>query len=400
MGRSEEMEKRIFKKNGKAVSLLGFGCMRLPRVCPDKQDIDYAAAEKMVDLAYAQGVNYFDTAYMYHDGLSEGFIGHALKKYPRDSYYLADKMPGCMGIVHSVADAERIFAEQCKRCGVDYFDFYLLHSINTIDDYEKTYVESGVLDYLLEQKAAGRIRYLGFSFHGTPDTFDYLLQKRDWDFVQIQLNYLDWDARNARRLYESADAKGVQCIIMEPVKGGTLVSLCDESVKILKEADPLHSTASWAIRFAASLPNVLTVLSGMTTMEQVTDNLATIGDFHPLTDSEALILKKAVSAYLEKGPIPCTGCRYCMDCPSGVDIPKIFSVYNACAVSGNLPIATGQDGEDLAAKAKAFLDAYAEIPENAQAHHCVSCLACEQHCPQGIEIHNRLFDISQMASSV
>lgn len=394
------METRIFKGNGKPVSLLGFGCMRLPRISPEKQDVDYETAQKMVDLAYAQGVNYFDTAYMYHDGLSEGFIGHALKKYPRESYYLADKMPGCMGIVHTLADAKRIFAEQLDRCGVDYFDFYLLHSINCIADYEKTYLETGALDYLLSEKEAGRIRYLGFSFHGDTEAFEYMMNARQWDFAQIQLNYLDWDARSARKLYESAEAHGVQLIIMEPVKGGTLVSLCDESVKILKDADPDHSTASWAIRFAASLPNVLTVLSGMSNVEQVEDNLATIGDFRPLNETEGLVLKEAVAAYLAKGPVPCTGCRYCMDCPSGVDIPKVFSVYNACAVEGNLPISTGKDDSDLKTKAEAFLKAYREIPESAQAHNCVSCLACEQHCPQGIEIHQRLFDISQMAMSL
>ena len=303
------METRIYKKTGKPISLLGFGCMRLPRLNDEKPDIDISTAESMIDRAYARGVNYFDTAYMYHEGMSETFLGHALKKYPRESFYLADKMPGCMGIVHSLEDGKRIFAEQLQRCGVDYFDFYLLHNAASIAHFEETYLKTGVLDYLLEEKAAGRIRNLGFSFHGNLKNFEYLMQARKWDFAQIQLNYLDWDGQGAGKLYACAVAHDVPVIVMEPVKGGTLVSLCDEAVNILHAADPQHSVASWAIRFAASLPGVLTVLSGMSTPAQVEDNLATVGAFQPLSEAEREVLQNAVSAYLAKRAVPCTGCR-------------------------------------------------------------------------------------------
>lgn len=389
------METRIYKKTGKPISLLGFGCMRLPRLNDEKPDIDISTAESMIDRAYAQGVNYFDTAYMYHEGMSETFLGHALKKYPRESFYLADKMPGCMGIVHSLEDGKRIFAEQLQRCGVDYFDFYLLHNVASIAHFEETYLKTGVLDYLLEEKAAGRIRNLGFSFHGNLETFEYLMQARKWDFAQIQLNYLDWDGQGAGKLYACAVAHDVPVIVMEPVKGGTLVSLCDEAVNILHAADPQHSVASWAIRFAASLPGVLTVLSGMSTPAQVEDNLATVGAFQPLSEAEREVLQNAVSAYLAKRAVPCTGCRYCMDCPAGVDIPRVFSVYNTCAVKSLLPNATQDEAERLE-KTAAFQKAYAEIPESAQAHNCVSCLACEQHCPQGIQIHQLMAEISKL----
>ena len=387
------MTTRTYQRNGSMVSLLGFGCMRLPRLYPDKQDIDYDKAQEMIDYAYSHGVNYYDTAYVYHEGKSEVFIGEALKKYPRESFYLADKMPG-WAIQNGADGAKKIFEEQLSRCQVNYFDFYLLHSLGDRKNYETTYAESGVLTYLDGEKAAGRIRNLGFSFHGSVDFFAYLMEQRKWDFAQIQLNYLDWEGQNAKKLYELAEQYGVQLIIMEPVRGGSLVSLCDESIEILKKAKPDKSAASWAIRFAATPADVLCVLSGMTTMEHVTDNVATIENFIPLEDDEYAVLSEAVAAYLNKGTISCTGCRYCMECPSGVDIPGIFAVYNKCAASGNLPVSLRQNDSAYQKKLRAFQEAFESIPASARPDQCISCGKCVEHCPQSIKIPERMKEIA------
>jgi predicted aldo/keto reductase-like oxidoreductase len=387
------MIKRVTRKTGDSLSLLGFGCMRFPKIQKDKQDIDYAAAQEMIDYAYSHGVNYYDTAYPYHEGMSETFVGHALKKYPRESFYLADKMPSWL--LNSLEDGKRIFEEQLKKCQVDYFDFYLCHSIGgSVKEFENRYEKTGVLSYLREEKARGRIRHLGFSFHGVPEVLEELADRHEWDFIQIQLNYLDWDMQNAKRQYEILEKRGIPCVVMEPVRGGSLCSLCEEAVSLLKTEQPERSLASWAIRFAASLPNVMTVLSGMSTLEQVEDNVNTMTDFEPLTDCERSVLGEAVAVYLKTGTIPCTGCRYCMDCPSGVDIPAVFAAYNRCASAGRLPLSTA-DREN----AGYFREAYESLPEAARADRCVGCEACMQHCPQRIKIPSHMQEIVQLASN-
>lgn len=384
---------RNYKKTGESISLLGFGCMRLPKLFEDKQDIDDGKGREMIDYAYSHGINYFDTAYPYHEGMSETFIGGALKKYPRESFFLADKMP--TWLLNSLEDGERIFAEQLQKCQVEYFDFYLCHAIGeSVEEFIERYENTGVLDFLRRQKAAGRIRHLGFSFHGVPNVLEKIADRHEWDFVQIQLNYLDWDMQNAKKQYEILGKRGIPCIVMEPVRGGSLCRLCEESVRLLKTQQPKKSLASWAIRFAASLPNVMTVLSGMSTLEQVQDNVKTMADFEPLTDSERAVLGKAVAAYLQTGTIPCTGCRYCMDCPSGVDIPKVFAVYNQCAAENHLPLSL-----DSRENAHIFLEAYHSIPESARAENCVACGKCMQHCPQRIKIPNRMREIAELATN-
>lgn len=390
------MEQRTDKKTGRKVSLLGYGCMRLPRLYAEKQDIDGEAAQKLIDYAYAHGVNYFDTAYPYHEGMSETFVGRALQKYPRESFFLADKMPGWL--IKTPEDGPRIFEEQLKKCRVDYFDFYLCHSIEKAESFRKTYEETGILEYLQKQKENGRIRHLGFSFHGLPDQLELLADRHPWDFVQLQLNYYDWDFQDAKRQYRILEERGIPCIVMEPVRGGSLNTLCPESLRILKAAEPECSVASWAIRFAASLPNVLTVLSGMSAMEQVEDNVKTMTDFRPLRREDYATLRRAVQEYGKAGTIPCTGCRYCMDCPAGVDIPKVFRVYNECASEKHLPVSLGSASAE-AENAAAFSAAYRAIPPENRADHCVNCKKCMQHCPQKIQIPDRMADIARMAAS-
>ncbi|MDR1949451.1 MAG: aldo/keto reductase [Spirochaetaceae bacterium] len=388
------MEKRSYKKTGEAVSLLGFGMMRLPVLEAGKPDINYDLGQKMVDYAVAHGVNYFDTAYPYHEGKSEPFTGHALSKYKRDSFFLASKMPTWE--LKDRDSAPRLLSTQLNRLRMDYIDFYLCHALGSFEDYTAKYEKLGAINYLEEQKKKGIIRKLGFSFHGEVSDLEKLTERREWDFVQIQANYLDWDAQNAKRLYEITEEKNIPCIIMEPVRGGMLATLNEESLAILKAAEPGQSAASWALRFAASLPNVFTVLSGMSTMEQVEDNVKTLEGFKALTEGDYRTLQKALAVFLNTGSVPCTGCRYCMDCPSGVDIPGVFAVYNKCAAAHQIPVSFG-DSETVRKSAAYFAAAYREIPEKSRAHNCVTCNICMEHCPQGIKIPDQMKSITRMA---
>ena len=309
-------------------------------------------------------------------------------------------MPGWMVGEGGVPKAKEIFEDQLKKCGVDYFDFYLLHALGPKEPFDQSYVNDGVLDYLDQEKAAGRIRNLGFSFHGSVEFFEYLIKFRKWDFCQIQLNYMDWDNQNAKELYRLSVEYGVQLIIMEPVRGGSLVSLCDEAVNILKTAEPDRSIASWAIRFAASLPNVLCVLSGMSNMKQVEDNCATMTDFKPLDDNDNAVLAKAIAAYNRAGTIPCTACRYCFECPKKIQIPEIFAVYNTAAAENRLPMSLGHTDEELSAYKAAFLADYDAIPEEAQAHNCINCGKCKELCPQSIDIPRKLHEIAGLVNRI
>lgn len=372
---------RNYKDTDDKVSLLGFGCMRLPKIDPEKSDIDKEKAQQMIDYAYEHGVNYFDTAYPYHEGKSELFIGEALKKYPRESYHLVSKMP--VWLVEKPEDTLKYFEEQLKKCQTEYFDYYLCHALN--HDRLEIIKKNGIFDTLKKEKEAGRIKHLGFSFHGTIEMLEEIVKAFDWDFTQIQLNYYDWDMQNAKREYEILEENGLPVIVMEPVRGGALNTLCPEGIKMLKEADAEATPASWAIRFAASLPNVLTVLSGMTTMEHVKDNVHTMMDFKPLTEGERELLFKVADVYKKSKTVPCTGCRYCMDCPAGVDIPAVFKVYNGYAVT-----------EDKAQ----FLADYDALGDSKQAHHCVACRKCCSQCPQSIDIPARMEEIKALAKKL
>lgn len=368
------VDKRKFKDD--EISLLGLGTMRLPCKTPLKREanpmIDYEDAQRLVDIAYENGVNYYDTAYMYHVGKSEKFIGTALKKYPRESYRLADKLP--IWMCPKQSDMEKVFKKQLERTGHDYFDFYLLHSLNK-ENFDKC-EKFKAYDFLMKKKEEGKIRNIGFSFHGTIEDLERIVSAYEWDFAQIQMNYLDWKDQNAQRQYEILTEAGIPVIVMEPVRGGKLADCGDEINDMFKSNEPEKSIASWAIGFVASHPNVLTILSGMNSDEQLYDNLDTLTDFTPFDDKKLNICFNAAAMLNKNDIIPCTGCDYCSDCPKGVKISSIFSVYNK-AKTGDLSIDE--------AKAE-----YNGIEVNAS--ECVNCGKCKEHCPQSIDIPSWMND--------
>jgi Predicted oxidoreductases of the aldo/keto reductase family len=379
------MEKR--KYLDKDVSLLGYGLMRLPRASDTSFDIDYAAAEKLIDHAMANGINYFDMAYTYAG--SESFAGQVLSKYPRDSYYLATKCPPWK--LKTADDFERIFNEQLKSCKTDYFDFYLVHNFaqemkraDGNDEYFKHFEEIGMYEMLQRKKAEGKVRYIGFSFHGTPALLENIVDKYAWDFAQLQINYIDWAATDAKSQYEILTAHNIPVTIMEPLRGGALAMLSDEAAKALKEARPEDSLASWGIRYAASFPNVLTVLSGMNEIEQLDDNIATMTGFEPLTEQETALLYEAAAIYNRSGSIACTGCSYCLPCPAGVNIPRIFSIYNHYKlVKFRIPFDNG----------------YSSLDKKEKASSCIQCGLCAQKCPQHLLIPDYMKEIAEFAGT-
>ncbi|MCM1115876.1 MAG: aldo/keto reductase [Clostridium sp.] len=366
------VDKRKFKNT--EVSLLGLGTMRLPCKTPLKREanpmINYEKGQELVDLAYSKGVNYYDTAYMYHVGKSEKFIGTALKKYPRESYFLADKLP--IWMCPKKSDMEKVFQKQLTRTGMDYFDFYLLHSLNK-ENFEKCEA-FGAYEFLEKKREEGKIKNIGFSFHGTIEDLKRIVSAHTWDFAQIQMNYLDWKNQNAEEQYQILTDAGIPVIVMEPVRGGKLADVSPEIETMFKNAKPDHSVASWAISFVASHPNVITILSGMNSNEQMLDNLNTLTDFKPFDETEMNICRNAAAIMNESNIIPCTGCDYCADCPKSVKISSIFSVYNK--------VMTEELSNDQGK------EAYSKIDVKADA--CVNCGKCASHCPQSIKIPSLL----------
>ena len=369
------MNKRIFRNTSKAISLLGMGGMRFPTL--ENGDIDVQKATEIIDYAYENGVNYYDTAYMYHGGKSEAFMGNALSKYPRESYYLTDKMP--IWMADTPADAEKIFEEQLVKCNVDYFDFYLCHALDS-ENFDRL-VEFKTVDFLLEKKKEGKIKHLGFSFHDTPEVLEQILKAYPWEFCQLQLNYFDWDYQDARTQYELCIKYGVQVVVMEPVRGGTLADLGEKANAFLKSVNPDRSIASWAIRYAMQGDNILTVLSGMSTIEQVKDNIATASGTVELTEEETEALSKALEEFKKSKMIPCTGCNYCDGCPVGIDIRNMFRIYNADAFSNS------KNG---------FKKAYRELEEQHRADKCIKCGKCAKVCPQSIDIPAEMENICRI----
>ena len=357
------MQYKKFKSSAK-LSMLGMGAMRLPVVGGDQGNIDYEKAKAIIDRAYQGGVNYYDTAYIYHNGKSEEFLGKALAEYPRESYYVADKFN-----LQAEPDYKKQFPEQLSRLNMEYIDFYLIHGIQ--DAWMDQFLECGALRYFDELKKQGKIRNLGFSFHASPDSLRKLLKIYPWDFVQIQLNYLDWYYGDAKELYEILEEAEIPIMIMEPVRGGKLANLTPEAESILKEADPEASIASWALRFVMSRPQVQVVLSGMSNLEQMEDNLHIFSETACLTEEEEALVKKAADEFRSKVGVGCTACRYCTpNCPIGLDIPKILSLYNDVKLVNEEWRAT-------------FADA---MPEGKRPEDCIGCGACTGHCPQSLDV--------------
>lgn len=364
------MEKRKLEKLGIEASLLGFGCMRFPVTADGK--IDEPEAERMLDKAIAAGVNYIDTAYPYHNGDSEPFVGKVLKKYDRHSFYLATKLP-CWKVA-SREDAEKLFEEQLERLQTDYIDFYLMHALGG-DSFRKM-AELGVVECLEQLKAEGRIKYLGFSFHDSYEAFEEILCYRDWDFCQIQLNYMDADSQAGLKGYRLAEERNVPLVIMEPVKGGSLAAFAEDITGKFRALDPEASVASFALRWVGSLPNVKVVLSGMSTMEQVEDNLKTFMNFRSLSDEEAKTIDDIVALIRSRVQNGCTACRYCMPCPAGVDIPGNFRVWNTYHMYQNYNMVKNSWEKNLG--------------DEKQAKNCIKCGKCEKACPQKLHIREDL----------
>ena len=366
-----EMTKRKLGNIASGVSLLGYGLMRLPlKDRRNQAEIDKEKAQELIDRAMAGGVNYYDTAWVYHQGMSERFAGEALKKYPRESYNLADKMP--VWEVKSLDDAKRIFQEQLDRCQVDYFDFYLLHSLN--GGAWPNVRDLGALEYARKMREEGKVKYLGFSFHGDNKDLAVIADEGGWDFAQIQLNYFDWDDYS-REQYEILTSHNIPVIVMEPLKGGELANLQPKTLEMLTNARPGTTGAQWAFEFIASLPNVLTILSGMTYMEHVEENLKTFSPIEPLGEEGKELLAKVKEFMKEEGKIPCTTCRYCTPCPAGVAIPDIFKMYNNYRSSLIKWMSQRE---------------YFQLDKGARADACVECGACLKKCPQKINIPEEL----------
>ncbi len=364
------MEKRKLEKLGIETSLLGFGCMRFPVTKEGK--IDEAEAEKMIDKAIAAGVNYIDTAYPYHNGESEPFVGRVLKKYPRESFYLATKLPVWM--VETKEDIERIFAEQLERLQTDYIDFYLLHAMDA--DRIRKMREVGYLEVLEKLRSEGKIKYIGFSFHDSYEVFEDILNERDWDFCQIQLNYMDAEEQAGLRGYALAAERGIPVVVMEPIKGGSLASFAEDITGMFKDMDKEASVASFALRWVGSLPGVKVILSGMSSMEQVEDNLKTFISFKALSEEEKNTIDKVVEVLNSRVQNGCTGCRYCMPCPAEVDIPGCFSAWNTYHMYQNYNVVSWKWETDMGDKK--------------QAKNCIKCGKCEAACPQKISIREDL----------
>ena len=406
-----EMTRRTNPSTGDKVSLLGFGMMRLPSVGgrsarEGNEDIDQEMVNRMVDYAIAHGVNYFDTSPAYCRGLSEKATGIALARHPRNSYFVATKLSNFAPETWPREASIAMYRNSLKDLQTDHIDYYLLHGIGMgggMEEYEKRYIDNGVLNFLLDERKAGRIRNLGFSYHGDVAVFDRLLAEHDkyhWDFVQIQLNYLDWkyakeinpNNTNAEYLYNELAKRHIPAVIMEPLLGGRLSNVPDGIVAMLKQREPERSVASWAFRFAGSFPGVLTVLSGMTRMEHLQDNLRTYSPLRPLSDEEFAFLQRAADRMMQFDTIPCNDCKYCMPCPYGIDIPAILLHYNKCLNEGNVPESAQEPGYRRARRA--WLVGYdRSVPKLRQASHCIGCGQCSPHCPQRIDIPAELHRI-------
>jgi len=415
----DKMTYRTNPKTGEKVSLLGYGCMRWPTRKVEKEDgttdevIDQEMVNRLIDTALAHGVNYIDTSPAYCKGKSEEATGIALKRHPREKFFIATKLSNFAPATWTREGALKIYYNSFKELQVDYIDYMLLHGVGMgsgMEEYEERYVKNGILDFLLKEREAGRIRNLGFSYHGDVKVFDYLLSKHDeyrWDFVQIQMNYLDWKHAkeinprntNAEYLYGELAKRNIPVVIMEPLLGGRLSKVTDSVMERLKMREPEKSVASWAFRFSGTHEHVLTVLSGMTYMEHLEDNLRTFCPLKPLTDEEMQYLYGTADLMMQYPTIPCNDCKYCMPCPYGLDIPAILTHYNKCVNEGY--ISKDQQDENYRKARRAFLIGYdRSVPKLRQADHCIGCGKCKPHCPQSINIPREMMRINRYAEKL
>ncbi len=365
------------------LSALGFGTMRLPVLADGSGTIDQAELDRMVDAALSSGVNYFDTAHPYHGGKSEVAIGKSLSRYPRESWYLADKFPGHQN-VHGVTELQpdQVFEEQLKRCGVDYFDFYLLHNVN--ENSMKYYCnpEKHCLDYFLKQKEKGRIRHLGFSCHAGPDALKQFVDQygEKLEFCQIQLNYIDWGLQDAKRKCEILREAGLPIWVMEPVRGGRLAAFSAETEAEMKALRPDESIAAWAFRWLQTVPKPTMILSGMSNLDQMEDNLKIFSDEKLLHEEELAVLNKIAKAL--SGSIPCTACRYCCaGCPAGLDIPTLMAMTNEMEIGGNILNTVMR---------------YSGLGDGKRADSCIACGQCKEACPQKIDVPSEMARLTEL----
>ena len=369
------IDRKMIPTLGAEISRLGYGGMRFPK---NGYDVDFDAAVELLHKAYEMGINYFDTAMVYHKGESEKIFGKAFENYDRSTFYIADKMS--IWVCEDEEDMKRRFENQLKTLKTDYIDFYLVHSLNR--NHYKKVKDFRCVEFLQEMKRQGKIKHLGFSFHDTYQVFTQILNDYDWDFVQIQLNYLDWQNQGAEQLYRELEKRNLPVMVMEPVRGGYLATIDEQRAKPFLEMEPNRSIASWAVRWVASLPQVAVVLSGMSDEQQLEDNVATMTNFEPMNEQELQAVAKVVEEIRKVNEIPCTGCRYCMDCPMGVDIPEIFAIYSRYKIFE---------------KEKSFVDDYKAVVEHGNgAEHCVRCMACTTKCPQMIAIPDKLEMIAKL----
>ena len=355
-----------------SLSRLGMGVMRLP-TCGSDADIDYEKAQAIIDAAMKAGINYYDTAYIYHGGKSEEFLGAALSKYPRDSFYVADKYN-----LQAEPDYRKQFPEQLRRLRMERIDFYLLHGIR--DSFADEILENGAIEYFDGLKKAGKIRYLGFSFHGSPQMLRKILAAYPWDFVQMQLNYYDWHCGSAKELYEILEEADLPVMVMEPVHGGMLANLRPEAAEVLRKLDSNRSQASWAIQWVTNRPQVQVVLSGMSDLAQLADNVATVSVGALLSSAECDAIREAALLQYAGVAVACTGCRYCCpNCPKGLDIPLLMRAYNEAKIGGAWR-----------------LTSVLALDEDKRPTSCIGCGACTRHCPQSFDIPKYMAEMKQM----
>ncbi len=408
-----KMTYRENPKDKQKVSILGYGMMRLPTEKKgEKETVNQEMVNKLVDYAIEHGVNYFDTSPAYCMGESEASTGIALHRHPREKYFVATKLSNFDPATWPKNVSIEMYHNSMKYLQVDYIDYYLLHAIGGggMENLHQRFLDNGMLDYLMAERDAGRIRNLGFSYHGDIEVFDYLLSEHDkykWDFVQIELNYLDWDFANeinnsntdARYLYAELQKRGIPAVVMEPLLGGRLANIPQFLVNRLKQRDPEKSVASWAFRYAGTPEGVLTVLSGMTYMEHLKDNLLSYCPLQPVTKEDEEFLYDIAKELVGMNNIPCNDCKYCMPCPYGIDIPALFVHYNKCKNEGRLPVENM--AEEYRKRRREYLIGLDRaVPKLRQADHCIGCGQCEPHCPQKIRIPRELHKLAEFVEQL